>query len=628
MNYRKNSTCHWCHVMAHESFEDREVAAALNQDYISIKVDREERPDIDAVYMKVCQMLTDSGGWPMTIIMTPEQRPFYAGTYLPKHSRPGMIGLMEVLAFIANEWKENRENLLQRGEQITGHLNQEKPEELSELSTDLLQKGRDLFERTYDEQWGGFGGAPKFPTPHNLLFLLSYGTQNEDDEALNMAEETLRKIFRGGIFDHIGGGISRYSTDEKWLVPHFEKMLYDNALLSFTFLHANLLTGTSFYAGAAQKILDYVLRELTHENGGFYCGQDADSEGIEGKFYVFTPGEIKEVLGETKGEQFCRQFHITEEGNFEGKSIPNLIEEPEGTEDQIAFQAMEESLYQYRILRTQLHLDDKILTSWNGLMIAALAKASCLKEGMGYLDAAQRAQQFIERYLTDRDGRLLVRWRNGKADHKGQLDDYAFYGLALIELYQVTFEIRYLSRAIKIAEHMEEYFWDQDGGGFYLYAADSEQLITRPKEVYDGAMPSGNSVAAYVLGRLARLTGDVKLQHLWDRQAAFLSARVKGYPAGYGFALVSFMEILYPSVEIICTTPKSSAPQELLDFVKENILFNTTVIVKHQENQEELLKVAQDTKEYPIAEEDHYYLCRNHTCSLPMTLKELKDELQ
>jgi len=616
--------------MAHESFEDVKAAKLLNQDYISIKVDREERPDIDAVYMGVCQMLTGSGGWPLTILMTPEQKPFYAGTYLPKHTRYGAIGLIELLNQVIKDWKEDRDKLLHTGNVITSRLkNQlEKTSERQQLSKEVLEHGRDIFHRLFDKKWGGFGRAPKFPTSHNLIFLLRYSVLEEDNAARDMVEYTLQQMYRGGIFDHIGGGFSRYSTDEMWLAPHFEKMLYDNALLAYTYLQTYTVTKKTFYAETAQKVMDYVLRELTHKQGGFFCGQDADSEGEEGKYYVFTPDEIGEVLGETEGKVYCRRYAITAEGNFEGKNIPNLIFAADYEEEEPVYQEMRERLYQYRVFRTELHLDDKVLTSWNGLMIAAMAKAYCLEDGERYIKAAKKAQAFITKNLKESDGRLLVRWRENEAGHKGQLDDYAFYSWGLIELYQATLDVKYLTEAIEIAGMMEEFFGDEAEGGFYLYASDGEQLISRPKEVYDGAIPSGNSVAAYVIGKLAKLTGESRWQELWDRQISFLMSRIGDYPAGYSFALLAVMEVLYPSKEVICTTAKTHFPQELMELLKEKVFFNLTVIVKNPINEATLLNAAPYTANYPITSEDTYYLCQDNTCSLPMDFAELVKSLR
>ncbi|MDD4797538.1 MAG: thioredoxin domain-containing protein, partial [Eubacteriales bacterium] len=397
------STCHWCHVMAHESFEDDEVAALLNRFYIAVKVDREERPDVDAVYMNACQVLTGSGGWPLTIVMTPDQQPFFAGTYLPQRGNGGRMGLMELLETLAGQWQTNREKLLHAGAQITDFLREQAARQpaAAALSFAPLHRAFEQFRQSFDAQNGGFGRAPKFPSPHNLLFLLRYGRAEAQPQALSMVEKTLTQMYRGGLFDHIGGGFSRYSTDARYLVPHFEKMLYDNALLALAYAEAAGATGQDLYAWVARRTLDYVLRELTDADGGFYSAQDADSDGIEGKYYVFTPGEVADVLGEQAGRRFCEEYGITRRGNFEGKSIPNLLENPaylalpDG-----AVCAAQEKLYAYRLGRTSLHKDDKILTAWNGLMLAALARAYALLGDSPYLPAARRAASFLSSRLS------------------------------------------------------------------------------------------------------------------------------------------------------------------------------------------------------------------------------------
>ena len=417
------STCHWCHVMAHESFEDAEIADQLNRDFVCIKVDREERPDIDAVYMAVCQAVTGAGGWPLTIIMTPEQKPFFAGTYFPKQHRYGQPGLKELLKRVADLWKRAREKLLNAGDQIVAAINQGQPSGGNEPNRALLHEAYGLFHRQFDSKWGGFGSAPKFPAPHNLLFLMRYSLLEAAPDALEMAQTTLDAMACGGLQDHIGGGFSRYSTDEKWLVPHFEKMLYDNALLIMAYLKAFQLTKLERYADTARRTADYILRELTDEQGGFYCGQDADSDSVEGKYYVFTPEESEAVLGKEDGQAFNRLYGITAAGNFEGKSIPNRIGQ---TED--GWQAKDErllKLYQYRLNRAKLHKDDKVLLSWNAWTILALSQAGRILGDDRYLNAARRAQQFIENNMMDQNGRLYLRWRDGEAAHIGQLEDYA-----------------------------------------------------------------------------------------------------------------------------------------------------------------------------------------------------------
>ncbi|KAA3401096.1 thioredoxin domain-containing protein, partial [Akkermansia muciniphila] len=416
------STCHWCHVMAHESFEDETVAEAINQNYIPIKVDREERPDVDAVYMAACTAMTGSGGWPLTVLLTPKQQPFWAGTYLPKRQ------LLSLLSQVAQLWQVEKDRLLTAGAELTAHL--KKPErEIAGAAPDrkTVYQATALFAQSFDPHWGGFGRAPKFPTPHNLLFLLRYARLAGDVHAHEMAEQTLEGMYRGGLFDHVGGGFARYSTDEAWLTPHFEKMLYDNALLAMAYTEAYQLTHRPLYAEITRRTLDYILRELTDPQGGFYCGQDADSEGVEGKYYVFTEAELRSLLGTEDFDTFSRWYGVTEPGNFEGKNILNLIAQAQIDLEPEGIQQLREKVYTYRLRRTNLHRDDKVLAAWNGLMIAAMARAGSSLDEPRYLDAAARAVDFMQQRLTDESGRLFARWREGQAAHPGKLDDYAFY---------------------------------------------------------------------------------------------------------------------------------------------------------------------------------------------------------
>lgn len=614
------STCHWCHVMAHESFEDREVAEALNRDFVSIKVDREERPDVDAVYMAACQAITGTGGWPLTVLMTPEQKPFWVGTYLPKRAGYGRMGLLELLEAVGSRWDTNREALTESGEQIAAFLRKRTSAQSEEAEPEkaLLDHGITLFKSAYDTTWGGFGSAPKFPSPHNLLFLLRASVLEQQESVRQMAEHTLVQMFRGGLFDHIGGGFSRYSTDERWLVPHFEKMLYDNALLVMAYSEAYRLTRRPLYREVIRQTLDYVLKELTDAQGGFYCSQDADSDGVEGKYYLLDPEEVRRVLGQKEGEHFCRWYGITDGGNFEGRSIPNLIDNPRFEEDSPDLRACRKTLYQYRLGRTRLHRDDKVLTSWNALMIAAAAKAGLLLEEPRYLEAARKAQRFLEENLVDRRGRLLLRWRSGEAAHDGQLEDYAFYAFSLLELYQTTWEVGYLERAVQVARQMLEWFSDRERGGFYLYAEDGEQLISRPKEVYDGAMPSGNSMAALVLTKLAALTGEEEWRRAADRQLSFVAGVLKDYPAGYAVSLLALSLALWPSRELICVTVEEEMPPELRKLLRENRGVEVSVLLKTRENTAALARVAPFTAEYPLKPgEILYYFCKNGVCSRP-----------
>ncbi len=608
------STCHWCHVMEQESFKDMQIAEMLNRHFISIKVDREERPDVDAVYMTVCQSMTGSGGWPLTIVMTPEQKPFFAGTYFPKYSRYGMTGLLEILEKIAHLWNTDKERLLHIGERMTEILQRESETATAMPQKAFLQKGAAELLRRFDAKWGGFGVAPKFPTPHNALFLLKYGKAESDTDTLLAVEKTLDGMAQGGMFDHIGGGFSRYSTDEKWLVPHFEKMLYDNALLVYLYLEAFVQLENPFYRIVAEKTLMYMLRELQDDEGGFYCGQDADSEGVEGKYYVFTPAEVKALLGEYAGV-FCDWFHMTEQGNFEGKNIPNRLGElPQETENEM-IEELCKIVLEYRQKRTTLHKDDKILTAWNGLAIAAFAKAGRTLADKTYLKAAERCAAFIERKLTDEAGRLYLRYRDGEAAHMGQLDDYAFFAFGLLELYAATLKLEYLQRAAELTEQITAFFADE-AGGFYLYAEDAEELIYRPKESYDGAMPSGNSVAGYVLAKLAAMTGEQHWQKAAEKQLSYLAGELREFPSAHCFALYAMAEVLYPSLDLVCVSAEKVASQELLFYLREKS--NINVLWKTQETADQLAEIAPFSKEYPIPETgEAYYLCKGKHCFAP-----------
>jgi len=613
------STCHWCHVMAHESFESEAVAAVLNRSFLPIKVDREERPDVDAAYMAACVAMNGSGGWPLTVLLTPEQKPFWAGTYLPRDR------LLSLLKQAAALWRDSREELTTAGDALTEHLRQE--EHRSEKpERKLVEEGAALFVRAFDGQWGGFGQPPKFPSAHNLLFLLRYARLTGDRQAGEIAVQTLEHMYRGGLFDHVGGGFSRYSTDRQWLVPHFEKMLYDNALLALAYTEAYQQTGRDLFRTVACRTLDYVLEELTVPEGGFCCGQDADSGGEEGKYYVFTPKELSKVLGGEEAERFCRRFGITKQGNFQGKSIPNLLGEPEWERESEEIRKLREAVAAYRKMRVSLHRDDKVLTAWNGLMIAALARAGLVVDEPRYLSAAARAADFVRTRLKGPDGRLLARWREGEAAHPGKLEDYAFYAWGLLELYGAAFRIEDLEEALDLAGQLLEFFFDGERGGFYPYASDGEPLITRTKEVYDGAMPSGNAAAALVLSRLARLTGEHRWREAEDRQLSYLAGAARQYPAGCSFTLLTLLEELWPSAELVCAA--NSCPEELLGFLREEPRPGLTVLRKTAADGERLSVVAPFTAGYPVPETGaRYYLCRGKVCARPVDSVEALREL-
>lgn len=459
------STCHWCHVMAHESFENEEIAQILNQYFVAVKVDREERPDVDSVYMSVCQALTGNGGWPMSIFMTPEQKPFYAGTYFPPSSRYGRMGFRDLLLAIAQQWKTNRKKLLESAEDILLYITPKNRETQGNIDSHLPRKAAEIFARSFDGKHGGFGQAPKFPTPHNLIFLMLYSAIAHEDTAFRQVKVTLEKMRRGGIFDHIGYGFSRYSTDNFYLVPHFEKMLYDNALMILACAAAYKASGERLFLDTAEQTTEYIFREMTGSSGEFYSAQDADSDGEEGKFYVWSYEEICGILGKEKGRKFCEHFGITKQGNFEGKNIPNLLN---GNEISQEFEQERKALYEYRNTRTKLHLDDKVLTAWNSLMICAMAILYRVTGKECYLSAAKKNQRFIEEHLVKGD-LLYVSCRDNRPSVNGFLDDYAYYAAALICLYEANAGSEYLERAKQIMEETERQFADREGGGYFLY---------------------------------------------------------------------------------------------------------------------------------------------------------------
>jgi len=517
------SSCHWCHVIARESFEDAEVAEVLNRAFVPVKVDKEERPDLDAVYMVACQAMTGSGGWPLTALATPAGVPFFAATYLPKKD------LLDLLREAERLWNTDREKLIQAAERLRQHLQTEETPPKGDADG-LAEAAYAQFSESFDRRWGGFGVPPKFPAPQNLLFLLSYYRGTGEAHALEMVERTLEGMFRGGIFDHIGGGFCRYSTDVKWLIPHFEKMLYDNALLLWAYAEAYEITGRAMYRCAGERTADFVLRELTGPDGEFFGSLDADSEGGEGAYYALTPGELESLLGPEDGKLFCKWYGIAESGNFEGKSIPNLLYNHDAERENAVIEALRKEVYDWRRARMPLRRDDKVLTSWNALMIAALARASRLFDKKDYLEAANRAADFLLKNLRDENGRLMIRLRGGEAKFAGIADDYAFAALAFWELGRVD-------ETKEMVGVLLEHFSDRKNGGFYLTADDAESLYIRPKEIYDSAMPSGNSAALVVLRRLRTGADGAKWNSAYKNQLRFMANQAARSPAGIAFAL-------------------------------------------------------------------------------------------
>lgn len=592
------STCHWCHVMAHESFEDKEIAEILNRHFISIKVDKEERPDIDSIYMTVCQAFTGSGGWPTSIFMTPEQNPFFAGTYFPKKSSHGMIGLKELLNIIREKWKNDRSTLLQQADEIVGLL-RKTPDLNSIPHKNPVDTAVKIYKQIYDPTNGGFGRAPKFPAPHNILFLLTYYERNGDTDCLKMAEHTIMQMYKGGLFDHVGFGFCRYSTDGYFLVPHFEKMLYDNALLIIAYCKAYAVTKKPVYLEIAEKTATYILRDMTSPEGGFYSAQDADSEGEEGKYYVFTPKEILDILGQTDGEAFCRHFGITPHGNFEGKSIPNLLASDPADK---SFDVFLERIRQYRKERYPLHLDDKILTVWNSLMISAMCHLYQTSGNVIYLNAAQNANRFIMENLCDKDT-LFVSFRKGKHGVNGFLDDYAACMFSQLTLYGATLEQEYLDRAEWLCRKVHSQFSDKTNGGFYLYGAENDTLILRPKECYDGAVPSGNSLMSWNLVRLSQLVPDKGYAEQAETQLNFITKEAMQYPPGYAMFLSAFLDFENPPAKV---TVVSENPDDT-NILPLCLSPDTAVVLLHGPSEEYPLKNGKTT----------FYICKNHSCMPP-----------
>ncbi len=615
------STCHWCHVMARESFEDEEVAGILNRHYVAVKVDREERPDVDHVYMTVCRMLTGSGGWPLSVVMTPDKKPFWVGTYLPKRARYGLPGLVDVLNVLAEAWAKDREVLLGHAEKIAAALRRGVREagfpeddalragnrEASHESA--LKQGFRHFHAAFDKEYGGFGAAPKFPSPHNLMFLLQYWKRTGEKRAFEMVDTTLKRIYAGGIYDHIGFGFFRYSTDSKWMVPHFEKMLYDNALMMMAFTDMAQATQKSFYREVVWEIASFLDREMKSPDGAFYTAIDAESEGEEGKYYLWTPGEVREVLDDD-AERFLRTYGITDQGNFKGKSVPHLVvREKDGDLDVVlpprspAMERCRKRLLARRDERVRPHTDDKILTSLNGIAAAALAKAARAFSDPDYLDMAQACLEFIlERNV--KDGELHARYRDGHVAYKAYLDDYAFLVWALIEMYQATFEDIYLKRAEKLAREMVDRFWDPDGKGFFLTAKDAEELIVRPKEVFDGAVPSGNSAAIMDILRLSHLLEAEDLGKLADEAISQMLPELMANPMAYSHLLSAVDYAAGGALDIrIAGRRDDPAVQAMISYVRRLYLPNGLVVLED---------------EIPKEGRPRAVICRQFTCGAPI----------
>ena len=634
------STCHWCHVMAHESFEHPEVARLMNEVFVSIKVDREERPDIDNIYMTVCQMMTGSGGWPLNIIMTPDKRPFFAATYIPREGRFGMIGMLELLPRIKEFWTTQRSEALSLSNRITTTLqrvSQDAPGE--ELDRPTLELAYEQLAKRFDERHAGFGGAPKFPTPHNLLFLLRYWKRTGNEKALDMVEKTLQAMRRGGIYDHLGFGFHRYSTDSQWLVPHFEKMLYDQAMLAMAYTEAYQATGKEDYGKTAREIFTYVLRDMTAPEGGFYSAEDADSEGEEGKFYLWTLEEIQRVLEGEEVDLAAKVFNIEKAGNFgEGatgkragvnilhlrKSLGELASELNLSQQDLQkrLEAIRQKLFAYREKRVHPVKDDKILTDWNGLMVAAFAKGAQVFVEPRYAEAVRRAADFILRNMRKPGGRLLHRYRDGQVGITANLDDYAFLVWGLIELYEAIFDVSYLEVALELKDDMLKHFWDDDVGGFYLTPDDGESLFVRKKEIHDGAIPSGNSVAMLNLLRLGRITADFNLEEKAAKIGRAFSENVKQAPLAYTQLMVALDFGVGPSYEVVVAGDSQAADTKaMLKALMTQFMPNKIALLRPSEQESpDIIHLAEFTRyQSSIEGKATAYVCFNHSCEFPTT---------
>jgi uncharacterized protein YyaL (SSP411 family) len=570
------SACHWCHVMAHESFEDGQVAGILNRFFVNVKVDREERPDLDRIYMSAVQTMTGSGGWPMSVFLTPDGRPFYSGTYFPPTPRHGRPSFTQVLLSVADAWRNRREELIAGSERVKGAIERQMALSASVQCTDVqretLEVAFENLQRDFDELHGGWGGAPKFPQPLTLEFLLRHHHTTHNPRARYMASLTLEAMARGGMYDQLGGGFHRYAVDEHWTTPHFERMLYDNAQLARVYLHAWQVTGRPFFRTIAQETLDYVVREMTDPAGGFYTAQDADSEGEEGKFFLWTPDEIRTVLG-AQADDFMRVYAVTEQGNFEGRNILELRGNPK---ERAALAQARRRLFEARERRVHPARDDKVLTSWNGLMLATFAEAARVLErdaGAAYRRVAERNAEFLLRELRTPDGRLYHTWkacpeqsrRAGVAKVNGHLEDYTHLIAGLLELYQTTFDSRWYLAARELAETMIEHF-RADDGGFFDTSDDHERLIVRPRELQDSAIPSGNGMAAFVLQRLAGLAVEPRYEELARYSLCAMQSLLTQYPLGFSQWLIALDYALsHPREIAIVGVAGEPDTQSLLD---------------------------------------------------------------
>ncbi len=632
------STCHWCHVMEKESFEDPEVAQLLNDVFVSIKVDREERPDLDHIYMTVCRMATGGGGWPLTIIMTPDKKPFFAATYIPKTSRYGRAGMMDLIPRVEQVWKTRQQEVLESAAGMTQALHHlEENPAFKELNHHTLAKAFEELSKRFDRTHGGFSSAPKFPTPHNLSFLLRYWKRTGNTEALHMVEKTLQELRWGGVFDQIGYGFHRYSTDKEWLVPHFEKMLYDQAMLATVYLETYQATGNALYRDVAREIFTYVMRDMRSPEGGFYSAEDADSEGVEGKFYLWAEEELREILSKQEADLLIKAFNVEKRGNFAEETTGKLTganilypgKDPAGIETELTppdFERVLESarkkLFEAREKRVHPYKDDKILTDWNGLLIAALARGGRILGEEQYTLAALDAARFVLDRMRTPEGRLLHRYREGDAAITANTDDYAFFIWGLMELYQATFDAAHLQTALSLSEYLISHYWDHQGGGLFFTPDDGEDLIVRKKEIYDGATPSGNSVAAHNFLRLARLTGNTEYEDKAREILKSFSEQVDEFPSGYTQFLCSLDFALGPCFEVVVAGPcEGPDVKKMLNALNSRFIPNHVAVFRPSDKDSSAIDgVAGFIKDHAAREgKATAYVCSNNACKEPTT---------
>jgi uncharacterized protein len=625
------AACHWCHVMEHESFENEAIAQLMNDNFVCIKVDREERPDIDSIYMNAVQMMTGHGGWPMTMFLTPDLKPFYGGTYFPPAPRHGMPAFPQVLLAIADSYRNRRDDVMASATTITSELNKiNRFVASSEMLThDILTQAFLGLSRNYDQTFGGFGSAPKFPPSMGLMFLLRYAKRTNSTEALQMVETTLKRMAAGGMYDHLGGGFARYSVDARWLVPHFEKMLYDNALLARTYLYAYQQTHDPEYRRIAEETFEYIIRDMTDRSGGFYSSEDADSEGEEGKFYVWSPGEVISILGEEEARLFCEFYDVTEGGNFEhGKSIlntPRSLEEfagEKGLDIDSTWRRLKAAgtrLFHVREGRVRPGRDEKCLAAWNGLMLTAFAEAANILNRDDYRQVAIRNADFILNHLMH-EGRLRRTYKDGQAKLNGYLEDYAYVIEGLLAVYEATFETRYFIAARELADTMIAQFWDAADGGFFFTSEDHEELITRTKDYFDNAIPSGNSVAAQVFLKLHLLTMEGDYQKFAAMILRTMQQAMTRYPSAFGYLLGGLDFYLSEAKEIALIGDVDSHEVRLfIEEIYSRYLPNKAVAGCEPNDQQAIAAIKLLADRPMVDGKATAYVCRNYTCLAPAT---------